>query len=61
MKKSVPAPSAEPVMGNPDTAEQQVNKFGTYEIQPTADSDFSYPKIAQGLPDKAKRHKLPYA
>ena len=33
----------------PETAEEQVNCFGTYEIQPTADNDNMYPAIAQGL------------
>ena len=27
-----------------------VNKYGTYEIQPTADSENEFPKISQGLP-----------
>lgn len=58
MKKKYPkTPGAEPVMGNPLTAAEQINKFGTYEIQPTADSDFAYPKIAQGLPEKRFRKK----
>ena len=33
----------------PETAEEQVNCFGTYEIQPTADNDNMYPEIAQGF------------
>ena len=33
----------------PETAEEQVNCFGTYEIQPTADNDNMYPAIAQGF------------
>ena len=28
-----------------------VNRYGTYEIQPTADSDNEFPKISQGLPE----------
>lgn len=31
-----------------------VNKFGTYEIQPTADTANEYPAIAQGLPKRRK-------
>lgn len=38
------------VQGNPDNAEDMVNKFGTYNIQPTADTDNEFPEIAQGLP-----------
>ena len=39
----------------PETVFEQVNKYGTYEIQPTADSDNDFPKIAQGLPKKQNR------
>lgn len=28
---------------------EQVSKFGTYEIQPTADTQNAFPMIAQGL------------
>lgn len=33
----------------PETVEEQVNCFGTYEIQSTADNDNMYPAIAQGF------------
>ncbi|MBO5747242.1 MAG: hypothetical protein J6S13_09190 [Clostridia bacterium] len=36
----------------PDTAEEQVNTYGTYEIQATADSEFDFPAISQGLPSE---------
>ena len=32
-----------------------INKYGTYEIQPTSDSDNDFPKIAQGLPKQENR------
>lgn len=32
-----------------------INQYGTYEIQPTADTDNPFPKIAQGLPKKRNR------
>ena len=32
-----------------------INKYGTYEIQPTCDSDNDFPKIAQGLPKQENR------
>ena len=36
----------------PETAEELVNCYGTYEIQPTADTDNSYPAISQGFNKK---------
>ncbi len=36
----------------PDTALDMVNFYGTYEIQPTADSPNQYPAIAQGFNKK---------
>lgn len=44
--------SATPVFGQPENVIEMVNKYGTYEIQPTADSDNEFPTIAQGLPKK---------
>lgn len=37
------------VQGNPETAQQQATNYGTYNIQPTADTENEYPAIAQGL------------
>lgn len=34
--------------GLPGTAFDMVNRYGTYEIQATADTDNQYPAIAQG-------------
>ncbi len=53
-KKIDPTPSSTPVPGQPDTALEQVNKFGTYNIQPTADTENLFPAIAHGLPDQEK-------
>ncbi len=36
----------------PDTAEEMINTYGTYEIQATADSEFMFPAISQGLPSE---------
>ena len=36
----------------PETAEEQINCYGTYEIQSTADNDNMYPAIAQGFNPK---------
>ena len=33
----------------PETAEEMVNKYGTYEIQSTAETENQYPAIAQGF------------
>ena len=41
---------------SPETPNELVNKYGTYEIQPTAETENSFPTIAQGLP---KHHKKP--
>lgn len=46
------APSATPVPGQPDEATEQINKFGTYNVQPTADTENLFPAIAHGLPDR---------
>ena len=43
------------VTSSPKTVFELVNKFGTYEIQPTCDSDNDFPKIAQGLPRQKNR------
>ncbi len=53
-KKTLSEGSSE--QGNAETAFELVDKYGTYEIQPTADTENSFPKIAQGLP-KTKNRK----
>ena len=40
--------------GQPETAFELINKYGTYEIQPTNDSENEYPQISQALPKKYK-------
>lgn len=44
------APMAQGSFGDPDDCLGLVNKYGTYNIQPTADADNLFPAIAQGLP-----------
>ena len=56
-KKIRETPAAQPVTGQPETAADMVNKYGTYEIQPTADTDNEFPAIAQGLSKKQKKPK----
>ena len=41
--------SYEPFGGMPETAFEMVNRYGTYEIQATADTENMYPAIAQGF------------
>lgn len=50
LKEGQDTPVMMPIGGCPQTAEEMVNKYGTYEIQPTADNDALFPAIAQGLP-----------
>ena len=50
-KKQLPVGdiSSEPFGGMPETAFEMVNRYGTYEIQATADTENMYPAIAQGF------------
>lgn len=55
--KDSSTPSSNDYSGAPDASSDIVNKYGTYEIQPTADTDNPFPHIAQGLPTVKKRKK----
>lgn len=48
-------PSSTPVMGQPTDAFEMINKYGTYNIQPTADTRNPYPAIAQGLSERSEK------
>lgn len=48
-KKIYKEPSVMPLSDLPETAEEMVNRYGTYEIQSTAATDNQYPAIAQGF------------
>lgn len=39
--------------GEPESCEELVNQYGTYQVQKTADTGNRYPAIAQGLPKNA--------
>ena len=54
-KKLPDTPSADGIGGQPEDAFDMINKYGTYEIQPTADSDNAFPAIAQGQPHVPKQ------
>lgn len=45
---------ADAVMGQPETCDELLHKYGTYEIQPTSDSDNEFPEISQGLSEREK-------
>ena len=44
-----------PRFGQPEDCADLVNQYGTYNIQPTADTENLFPLIAPGLPDEWKR------
>lgn len=49
-------PSVVPWDRTPDTSEELINTYGTYEIQPSNDSEFMFPAISQGLPSENIQH-----
>ena len=50
-----PTPDMHRFPGDPDNSFDLINKYGTYNIQPTADGDHTFPMIAPGLPRKWRR------
>ena len=44
--------------GQPEDCADLVNQYGTYNIQPTADTENLFSLIAPGLPDEWKRMAL---
>ena len=50
--------AVEAIHGNPETAHEMVNKYGTYEIQPTTNTENVFPLIGQGLPEQWKELKI---
>lgn len=50
-------PSVTPVPEMPIDSIDMVNTFGTYNIQPTNDTDNDFPKISQGMSDKEKEKR----
>lgn len=43
-------PQVQQIIGQPDSTWEMVNRYGTYEVQATQDTDNIYPAIAQGYP-----------
>ncbi len=50
-------PDVQQIVGTPNDCEELVNRWGTYEVQETQDTDNPYPSIAQGYP--AEPHRDP--
>ena len=51
-------PFTEPHFGQPADCADMVNKYGTYNIQPTADTANTFPLIAHGLPGAWRERKI---
>lgn len=49
--------STESFDGQPCDAFDMVNTYGTYDIQATADTDNTFPTIAQGTPKSTRRKR----
>lgn len=43
-------PDVQQIIGQPDSCWEMVNRYGTYEVQATQDTDNPFPSIAQGYP-----------
>ena len=52
--------SAENVTRCPETVEEMINAYGTYNIQPTSDTENDFPAIAQGTPDYMAERSLEF-
>lgn len=48
-------PSSDSFYGQPDDCYDIINKYGTYNIQPTVDSGNEYPTIGYGLPKEKRK------
>ena len=53
-KKADTEMSVTAILDQPETPFDLVNKYGTYEIQPTNDSGNEFPTISQGLSKRKK-------
>ena len=53
-----PDNNTEGIPDRPLTAGEPIHKYGTYEIQPTAESENDFPMIAQGLSKHQDLRKL---
>ena len=61
--RPLPDPSAEPIHGEPVDVWDQINKYGTYEVQDTTNTDNVFPTIGPAggwracldLPEEVKK------
>lgn len=53
-----PAPQLHSFPGVPRSCFDLVNQYGTYNIQPTADTENTFPLIAPGLPRRWRSMRL---
>lgn len=44
------SPMLNPFFGQPESTFDMINKYGTYNIQPTNEQENPFPAIAQGMP-----------
>ena len=51
---------ATPWRSCPETCEEMINTYGTYEIQATANTENDFPAIAQGTPKYMKEPPLEF-
>ena len=54
-QKTDKTPSVNSHPGDVTDVSDVINKYGTYNIQPTADTANLFPEIAHGLPKKHKK------
>ena len=52
------APFADPVFGQPESCADLVNKYGTYNIQPTSHTENLFPLIGPELPERWRTMRL---
>ncbi len=65
--RPIPAPFVEPIHGEPVDVWDQINKYGTYEVQDTTNTDNVFPTIGPkgagwsgaDLPDAVKDKQRP--
>lgn len=51
---------ATPFRSCPETCEEMINTYGTYNIQPTANTENDFPAIAQGTPEYMAERPLEF-
>ena len=52
------APMMNPFFGQPEDAFDLINKYGTYNIQPTNEQENMFPAIAQALPKRWRETEI---